>query len=157
VAYLGDAVHLDFNYSMASYPNRVSDMIGKALPWTFGLLGVTTVLAWVVGTLLGASIAWPSSPRVLRYLLPPIVALSATPFFMVGLILLYVLAFRARLFPLGGGYEPGTFPAPTPAFMLNIVYHAMLPALAILLTSIGTWGLGMRGLMVSLQGEDFML
>jgi peptide/nickel transport system permease protein len=157
VGYMGDAVHFDFNYSMASYPNRVSDMIGKALPWTFGLLGVTTVLAWLLGTLLGASIAWPSAPRILRYLLPPMVALSATPFFMVGLILLYVLAFKAQLFPLGGGYEPGTFPALTPEFAANIVSHAMLPALSILVTTIGTFGLGMRGLMVGLQGEDYML
>jgi peptide/nickel transport system permease protein len=157
VGYLADAVRFDLNYSMASYPNRVSDMIGTALPWTFGLLGVTTILAWVVGTLLGASIAWPSSPRILRFLLPPMVALSATPFFMVGLVLLYVLGFRAQLFPLGGGYEPGTAPGVTPDFVVNVVYHALLPALSILLTSIGTWGLGMRGLMVGLQGEDFML
>src|ERR1700730_12281776 len=157
VGYMSDAVHLEFNYSMASYPNRVGDMIGKALPWTFGLLGVTTALAWILGTLLGASMAWPSAPRALRFLLPPMVALSATPFFLVGLLLIYVLAFRLHLFPLGGGYEQGTFPAVTPEFALNIVYHALLPALSILLTSIGTWGLGMRGLMVAQQGEDFML
>ena len=157
VAYLGDAVRFDFNYSMASYPERVGDMIAASLPWTFGLLGVTTVLAWVLGTLLGASMAWPSAPRFLRFLLPPMVALSVTPFFMVGLILLYVLAFRAQLFPLGGSHTVGSFPSMTPAFILDVVYHATLPALSILLTSIGTWGLSMRGLMVGLQGEDYLL
>jgi peptide/nickel transport system permease protein len=157
VAYLGDAVRLDFNYSMASYPERVSDMIGASLPWTFGLLGTTTVLAWIVGTLLGASMAWPSAPRFLRFLLPPMVALSVTPFFMVGLVLLYVLGFRAQWFPLGGSHAIGTFPSFNPAFIVDVAYHAVLPALAILLTSAGTWGLSMRGLMVNLQGEDYML
>jgi peptide/nickel transport system permease protein len=33
----------------------------------------------------------------------------------------------------------------------------MLPALSIVLAAIGFWALGMRGMMVTTQGEDFML
>ena len=75
---------------------------------------------------------------------------------MVGLVLLYFLAFRNPIFPLFGGYTPGTFPAFNLPFMLDIAKHSVLPALSILLATMGAWALGMRGMMVSVEGEDFM-
>jgi peptide/nickel transport system permease protein len=156
-AYLGDLAHLDLNYSMSSYPSRVADQIGAALPWTIALLGTTSVLAWAIGTLLGAALAWPSRMRTARYLFPPLMMLSAAPYFITGMLLLYVFGFRLRLFPLGGGYEPGMFPEVSPAFVLILVQHAALPALSIILAAIATWGISMRSLIVSLEGEDFML
>jgi peptide/nickel transport system permease protein len=156
-AYLGDLAHLDLNYSMSSYPSRVADQIGAALPWTIALLGTTSVLAWAIGTLLGAALAWPSRPRLAQYLFPPLMMLSAAPYFITGMLLLYIFGFRLRLFPLGGGYEPGTSPEVSPTFVLILVQHAALPALSIILASIATWGISMRSLIVSLDGEDFML
>ena len=156
-AYLGNLAHFDLNYSMSSYPSRVTDQIGYALPWTMALLGTTSLLAWAIGTILGAALAWPSKARLAQYLFPPLMMLSAAPYFITGMLLLYVLAFRLRLFPLGGGYAEGTFPELSPAFVLMLAQHAVLPALSIILASIATWAITMRGLLVSLQGEDFML
>jgi peptide/nickel transport system permease protein len=73
------------------------------------------------------------------------------------MLLLYVLAFRLRMFPLGGGYETGAFPELTPAFGVQLLQHAALPALSIIMASTATWAIGMRGSVVSLDGEDFML
>jgi peptide/nickel transport system permease protein len=156
-AYLGNLAHLDLNYSMSSYPSRVADQIGYALPWTMALLGTTSVLAWAIGTLLGAALAWPAQSRLAQYLFPPLMMLSAAPYFITGMLLLYVLAFRLRLFPLGGGYDAGTFPEFSAGFVLLLVQHAMLPALSIILASIATWSISMRSLIVSFKGEDFML
>jgi peptide/nickel transport system permease protein len=156
-AYLGNLAHLDLSYSMSSYPSRVADQIGYALPWTMALLGTTSLLAWAIGTLLGAALAWPSQSRVAQYLFPPLMMLSAAPYFITGMLLLYVLAFRLRLFPLGGGYDAGTFPELSAGFILMLVQHAFLPALSIILASIATWAITMRSLIVSLKGEDFML
>jgi len=155
--YVGNLAHLDLNYSMSSYPSRVTEQIGYALPWTIALLGTTSLLAWLLGTILGAALAWPSRARVAQYLFPPLMMLSAAPYFITAMLLLYVFAFRLRLFPLGGGYAEGTFPALSPAFVLMLAQHAVLPALSIILASIATWAITMRGLLVSLQGEDFML
>jgi peptide/nickel transport system permease protein len=157
VGYLSDLAHLDLSYSLSSYPNRVSDVIGSALPWTVALLGTTSTLAWLLGTLLGAALAWPSQARLAQFVFPPLMMLSAAPYFITAMLLLYVLAFRLRLLPLGGGYDLGTMPELSPAFGLNLVQHAALPALSIVLASIATWGLGMRSLIVTLKGEDFML
>lgn len=154
--YLGDMSRLDFNYSITKYPARVSEIIGRALPWTLVLLTATTLFSWVVGTLLGAFMAWPRSPKFLKFLMPPLLSLSAIPFFLLGLVLIYLLAFRMGLFPLFGGYTPGTFPAITPAFLKDALYHSLLPALSIILVSLGGWALGMRAMMVTTQGEDFV-
>jgi peptide/nickel transport system permease protein len=156
-AYLTDLAHFDLSYSLSSYPNRVSDVIGGALPWTVVLLGTTSLVAWSLGTLLGAALAWPARARFAQFLFPPLMMLSAAPYFITAMLLLYVLAFRLRWFPLGGGYDLGSMPDLSPAFGLNVVQHAALPALSIVLASIATWGISMRSLIVSLHGEDFML
>src|SRR5690349_10350420 len=80
--YLGDTLHLEFNISMASYPTKVIDIIWRSLPWTIVLLGVTTLLAWTLGTILGAVLTQPNAPRLLRFILAPILTLSAIPFFL---------------------------------------------------------------------------
>ena len=157
VLYLGDLARMDLNYSTSSYPQRVADMVASALPWTIVLLGTTSLIAWTLGTLLGAALVWPAAPRIVHFVFPPLMMLSAAPYFITGMLLLYLLGFRLQWFPIGGGYEAGTFPELSPGFILNIVQHAALPALSIVLASIATWGVSMRGLMVSLRGEDFML
>jgi len=156
-AYLGDIVRGDFNYSIAHYPNRVVDMILNALPWTVGLLGVTFLLSFAIGTLLGALFGWPRAPRSLQWIFGPLLSLNAVPYFLLGLLLLYFLAFAIRIFPSGGGYERGTIPSLTLGFIVNIIYHSILPALSIVLAQIGGWALGMRAMMVTTQGEDYML
>lgn len=156
VTYVGDMARLDFNYSISNYPQRVSDMILHALPWTVALLLITTLISWVVGGLLGAFMAWPRSPRFLSWIMPPLLSLNAIPYFLLGLVLIYLLAFRMRWFPLSGGYTPGTFPAPTWSFAMDVLRHSVLPALSIILVSIGGWALSMRAMMVTTQGEDFV-
>jgi peptide/nickel transport system permease protein len=80
--YLADTARLDFNFSMASYPTKVIDIIWRSLPWTVTLLGVTTLLAWTIGTILGAMLTQPNAPRILRFILPPILTLSALSFYL---------------------------------------------------------------------------
>jgi peptide/nickel transport system permease protein len=155
--YLGDTARLEFNFSMAGYPTKVIELIGRSLPWTVTLLGVTTLMAWILGTVLGALLTQPNAPRILRFILPPILTLSAIPFFLLGLLLIYLLGFQLRWFPLAGGFDQGLLPAWDPKIILNMAYHSVLPALSIILASIGFWTLGMRGVMVSTQGEDYLL
>jgi peptide/nickel transport system permease protein len=155
--YLSDTARLDFNFSMASYPTKVINIIWRSLPWTITLLGVTTLLSWTLGTVIGAMLSQPNAPRILRYILAPILTLSAIPFFLLGLLLIYLLGFQLKWFPLAGGYDQGLLPALDPKIIANMVYHSILPALSIILASIGFWTLGMRGVMISTHGEDYLL
>src|SRR5262249_47471315 len=155
--YLRDMSRLDFGPSIANYPRSVNDIMSGAIVWSAVLLSVTTVLAFAIGTFLAAVMAWPQSPRFLRYFLPPLLSLSAIPYYLLGLFLLYFVAFRANLFPALGGYTPGPLPELSGRFLLDAAGHAILPGLSIILAAIGFWALGMRAMMVTIQGEDSMI
>lgn len=157
LSYLGDVMRGDFNFSIANYPRTVADMIAESIPWTVGLLGLTTILSFVIGTILGALLAWPRAPRWMAWLMPPLWALHAIPFFLLGLILMYLLAFQVPLLPIFGGYSMGVNPSFSFTFILDVMRHATLPALSIILVATGGWALGMRGMMVTTMGEDYVL
>jgi peptide/nickel transport system permease protein len=157
LTFLRDAARLDFNYSIANYPRTVNEMIAEALPWTVGLLGTTTAVSFALGTFLGALLGWPRAPLWMRWLMPPLWALHAIPFFLLGLILIYLFAFRFPVLPMFGGYSAGAFPAVTVPFVLDLLWHAILPALSIILVATGGWALSMRGMMVTTQGEDYVV
>ena len=157
LVYMNNLLHLDLGYSITNYPMRVAEQIGVALPWTIGLLGTSTIIAFILGTLLGALAAWPRAPSIFRAIMPAFMVLSAIPFYLVGLILIYILAFRFDLFPSGGGHTLGTQPTFTLSYMVDVFYHSLLPAISIVVASLGYWGLGMRGMMVTVQGDDYMV
>jgi len=157
LTYLSDMSHFDFNYSISNYPRKVVDMIAEAVPWSFALLLVTTLLAFVIGNLLGAFMAWPGAPKFLNYVMPPIMMLGAIPYFLLGLILVYIFGFFLGVFPMFGGYKAGTIPVFTLHFILDVLWHTTLPALSIILVSMGGWALGMRSLMIMTQGEDYVI
>jgi peptide/nickel transport system permease protein len=157
VRYLWDAVHLDFGYSLSQYPAKALTLIVAALPWTIGLLLVATLLAFALGTMLGALMAWPKAPRAFNYLIAPLLTLSSVPYYLLGLVLVYLFSISQRIFPLSGGYTTGTVPNWSVGFAIDVAHHAMLPALSIVLAAVGFWALGMRGMMVTTEGEDYMI
>jgi peptide/nickel transport system permease protein len=88
--------------------------------------------------------------------MPPFLAMSAVPFFLLGLILVYVVGFSMQLLPLYGGYTAGAIPQWSFSFAVDVIRHTILPAVAIILGSLGGWALGMRAMMVTTQGEDYV-
>lgn len=157
LTYLSDLSHGDMGYSLMLYPTKVIDIILVSIPWTIGLLTVSTFLAFTLGTVLGGLLAWPRAPRSLQYLLPPLFMFSVVPYYLFGLILVYLLAFQLRIFPMSGSSNYGVVTSFSFAFAADVVYHSILPALSIVLASVGFWALGMRAMMVSIAGEDYML
>ena len=155
--YLSNMVQFDFNYSLAQYPTKVIDLIALALPWTIGLLSVSVIMAFILGSLAGGLLGWPKTPRVYGYLLGPFMLMSSVPFFLIGLMLIYVFAFKLKIFPIGGGSQFGQLPSLSPAYILDIGYHSVLPAAAIVIASLGAWALPMRGMMVTTLGEDYVI
>lgn len=154
--YLWDMARLDFGISLANFPSQVLDIIMRALPWTITLLLLTTLIAFGLGTLLGALIAWPRTPMIFQILVAPLLTLSSIPFYTLALILVYLLAFTWKIFPLSGGYTLGSMPSLSLGFIKDALYHSMLPALSIVLASIGSWAIGMRGMIISGLGEDYI-
>jgi len=154
--YITDLAQGNLGFSISFFPASVSEMIVIALPWTIILVGLATLITFAIGTVLGAYMAWSNVPRVVKVLGPPLLTLSAIPYYLLGLILIYLFAFVMKVFPLGGGYSVGLAPDWSPAFLIDASKHAILPALSIVLADLGGWALGMRAMMVTVQGEDFM-
>ena len=156
--YLWNIMHGNFGYSISQYPETVTHLIMQAIPWTLGVGLLATLLGFLIGSTLGAIIGWPGSPSAFKYLFLPLLSLSAVPQFLLGLVLLLLLAFTFHIFPLFGGYAIATQPDwGSLHFWLDVLHHAILPALSIVLVAIGLWALGMRGMMVNMQGEDYMI
>src|SRR3954454_20749407 len=117
VNYLTDLARFNLGYSIGFFPAQVSDMILGTLPWTIVLVGLATLITFAIGTVLGAFMAWSHVPGMVKVLNPPLLTLSAIPYYLLGLILIYVFAFSLKALPLGGGYSVGLTAEWTPEFL----------------------------------------
>lgn len=151
-----DLFRLDLGYSLAVFPTRVSAMLLRAMPWSIGLLVMSTLMAFTLGSLGGALLAWPKAPRFVRYFMPLLLCLSAVPFYLMAIALLALFAFTLGIFPLGGGYGAGVVSGLSLPFILDVLRHATLPALALVLSGVGWWAISMRGMMVIGLKEDYI-
>ncbi len=157
LSYLGDMARLDFGVSISEYPSTVLSSLRRTVPWTVGLLLMATLISFGIGTFVGALLAWDKAPFFLRTIFPAFFTFSAVPFYLMGIVLLYIFAFKIPIFPLFGGFSTQRIPELSLDFVLNILYHSILPALSIVLAQVGFWAMGMRSMMVTIQGEDYML
>ncbi len=153
---LGDTARFDLGVSINYFPDRVADHVLTALPWSIALLGTATIISFVVGTILGALTIWRKSSAMLARIVPLFMVLAAIPFYLVGLILVYVFALLLGWFPPARGYSVGLNLNWSLTAILDVLYYAVLPASSIVLAAIGIWALSMRGMMVTVQGEDYM-
>jgi peptide/nickel transport system permease protein len=107
--------------------------------------------------LLGAFLGWNKTPQwVSNILVPPMLVFSSVPQFLVALVLIYVVAFRLKLLPMGQPYPPTMMENwGDPKFLLAYGRHAILPILSIVFVEASGWALGMRAMMVTVEGEDY--
>jgi peptide/nickel transport system permease protein len=156
LAYLHQVGTLDFGISYTFYPQSVGELVSAALPYTLILVGLVTVVAFVLGTLLGVLAAWKRGTWLDS--VPTLVGsfLSAFPYFWTALLLLFFAGYVLRWFPTSGAYGPTATPNLSTEFLGDALYHGVLPALTILITSLGGWILGMRNTMISTLGDDYV-
>jgi peptide/nickel transport system permease protein len=155
-SYISAVAHFNLGYSITSFPTKTTTLIGQALPWTLGLVLTAVVISFVLGSLLGGILAWRRSSRVLQTVLSGLMVFSAVPYFLVALALLYVFAYHTHWFPASGG-ESDLNPGTGIAKVGDILQHAILPGLSLVLAMVGFWMLWMRSMMVSIMGSDSLL
>jgi peptide/nickel transport system permease protein len=145
----------DLGLSFTFFPAPVSQVIGDSIGWTVTLVGITTVVSFAIGTLLGVLAGWRRGSWV-DGLLPATTFLSSIPYFWLGLIAITLLAGPGSFFPSSGGYEPGLIPAWDQWFIGSAIQHSILPAFTILISSVSGWILSMRNMMVTVAAEDYI-
>jgi peptide/nickel transport system permease protein len=155
--YLWDLVHGNFGISYSYFPQSVSSVILNALPWTLILVGLVTILQFVVGTLLGVYAAWNRGKKFDSTATVLLSFTSAFPYFWLALALIYVFGFILKWFPISGGYNGAFAPAFNGQFIGSALYHSVLPAITIFITGVGGSLLGMRNNMINTLGEDYIL
>ena len=134
----------------------VAKIIQKALPWTLFIASLALLTSFTLGVLLGLLISWKR-----KSWLDPIVTLyaamaQAIPDFIIALILLIVFAINLRLFPLRGAYGVEVTPGLNLPFILDALYHAVLPVAAFTLQTMGTWALAMKGSAMAVLSSDYI-
>ena len=157
IEYLGNLIHGNLGISVTYFPTPVAAVIGQDLPWTLVLVGSAVIISFVSGTLIGIIVAWRRGSRLDAMLPPVLTFLSAVPYFWLALMILYILGFVLKWFPLSGGYDVSIGPGWTSDFLLSAAQHALLPAFTIVISSIAGWMLGMRNAMMTTLSEDYVL
>ena len=157
VTYWRDLLHGDLGTSVTYFPSSVASVIAQALPWTAVLVGISTVLSFLLGTLLGIIVAWRRGSWLDGLLPPATTFLLAIPYFWLGLIAIYLFGVLVHVFPTTGGFSNSTTIGFTGAFLSSAAYHAILPAITIVASSVAGWLIGMRNMMVSTLFEDYVM
>src|SRR6202521_5125463 len=155
--YMWNTVRFDFGQSLSAYPADVSEIIRPAIGWSMGLIGTSVVITFAFGVTIGALLGWKGTPRLVREILPITMIGGVLPYYLLAMLLLYVFAFTTRALPMSGAYDSGISAELNGPYITSVVRHAVLPALSIILTSVGGWALTMRSLMINTIGEDYML
>jgi peptide/nickel transport system permease protein len=154
--YWGNVLHGNLGTSTSDGFAPVSTVIREALPWTLGLVGVATVIAFVLGTLIGVLVAWRRGSW-LDNLLPVTTFFQAAPYFFIAFLALDLFSTKLGWLPSGGAHQNLDFPAMNWTYISDVIDHALLPALTIVVASAAGWIIGMRNVMVTTMDEDYVL
>jgi peptide/nickel transport system permease protein len=156
LSYLGNLATGNLGVSLAYFPTPVTAVIGRGLRWTLLLGGAAVVVSFVLGSLLGVVAAGRRRGWLDSVLPPALVFIGAFPYFFLAMLALYLFGFQLGWFPLRHAYGEQAAAAGGLSLVVSVVRHAALPALVIVISSMGGWMLNMRGAMVSVLREDFV-
>lgn len=157
VNFMRRAITGDFGPSFAVFPIPVTQLIREALPWTVGLLVTSTILAWIIGNLLGLFAGYFEAGRGWRIMEAFAIAIYPIPYYILGLALILMFSYVFPFFPIAiGGSAIGLQAGWNWAFISSAVQNAFLPALSIVLVSYGWWFLSMKALSSSIKREDYV-
>jgi peptide/nickel transport system permease protein len=131
-------------------------VIGTGFVWTM-LLGITAlVVSFIIGNIIGIMGSWKRGGLVDSILPPLLIFIGAFPPFFLALMGLYFLGLQMGWFPMRHAYDDALTPTLSLAFLGSVITHLLLPALTIILVSLGGWALGMRNTMIGVLAEDYV-
>jgi peptide/nickel transport system permease protein len=154
--YLSHVLRGDFGISFSAFPAPVTTVIGTGLIWTVLLGGTALIISFIIGNMIGVIGSWRRGGVVDNTLPPILIFIGAFPPFFLALLALYFLSFQFGWFPLRHAYNDSISPAFTWEFIGSVIQHMMLPALTIIVVTMGGWVLGMRNTMVGVLAEDYV-
>lgn len=156
IDYLHNIVTGNMGISISRFPAPVTEVIAAQIGWTLLLGGTALVIAAVVGNLLGILAAWRRGGAIDSALPPVLIFIGSFPYFWLAMGALYLFGVILGWSPLRHAFSDGVEPGFTWEFLSDVGAHLVLPALTIVLVSIGGWMLGMRNTMIATNSEDYI-
>lgn len=148
----------DFGVSTANYPTPVSELILQALPWTLFLIGISTIVAWIIGTALGAIMGWKPGSIFDSWFAPLSTFFHAFPGFWIALVLLWIFSIVLEWFPVSGGYDTSVpMSLNNFYFIMSVLWYGALPMGSLIFIGFNGWLFSMRNVMVATVTEDYVL
>ena len=157
--YMRSLIHGDLGQSLVSPGTPVSSILLRYLPWTLFSAGLGLFFSFVLGLALGMLMAYRRG-GVIDHLLTALGSFfQAVPNYLIGIVLIVFLGVQLGWLPvtkMRGAVSPGVQPGLTVAFVTDVLYHAALPVLTYVLTTIGSWMLLMKSSTLSTLEEDYV-
>ena len=146
----------DLGPSFVNFPTKVQDLIAQRLPWTLALMGISVILAWVLGLVLGLLVGWARDKKWSGAVTNVSIALSQIPPYLLAIFLVLFFGYQLHWLPYRGAWDAQFQIAWSWEFVGSALKHGILPAFAIVLTSLAGWILSTRSLIISILGEDYL-
>ena len=153
--YVNNVLHGNLGTSFGQYPASVNSLIAQALPWSLALMIPAVLIGWVVGNVLGAVAAFRGG-WVDRGAFVGSLFFSSVPPFALGIILLFLIAVKIGILPIGGAYSFGMSPELSASFFGDAITYWWLPFWSVVLVFIGGQAVGMRSMAIYELGSDYV-
>jgi peptide/nickel transport system permease protein len=157
ISYLNNLLHGNLGISTNYYPQPVTQIISQDIKWTLVLLTMSVALSFAVGTLIGIVVAWRRGTALDTILSTVMTFFYSILYPWMALMALYFLGFTLGWFPFADGYDVSLTPGWNVDFLLSAAYHAVLPALTLIASTVAGWMLTMRNSMITTLSEDYVL
>lgn len=154
VTFWGRVLRGDLGPSFTAFPMTVSSIMATALPWTIGLLGVSVVIAWLLGVLLGSLAGYFPNRWWSRLLENTLISVYPIPYYILAFVLLMLFTYYFPIFPLVGGAR-GT-PSFSWAYISSILEHSFLPALSLIVGGTAFRFIMSKALASTERSSDYM-
>lgn len=149
-------IHADFGVSFFQFPTPVGELIAAALPWTLGLLLVTTVISWTAGNFIGGLAGYYNRKRWSRTFDGVSMIIRPMPYYIFAFALLLMFAWAVKWFPTSGGTGIGRKVGLNWPFIKDVLWHSFLPALSLTILGGASWFQTMKLIVQNVNAEDFV-
>lgn len=146
----------DLGPSLTMFPTPVIKVIRISLPWTAGLLIISTTIAWVIGVTIGTLTGYFSGRKWAHVLDTIIMCIYPIPYYIMALILVILFAYVFPIFPLVGGAGIGLKLSFSWTFIGSVLKHGFLPALSLIMITVGYRVLSQKALTSTVVASDYV-
>ncbi|MEM1522029.1 MAG: ABC transporter permease [Thermofilaceae archaeon] len=156
ILFLKELLRGNLGPSLIGFPRPAQDLIMERLPWTIGLLGISAVIAWALGLVLGCMLGWKRDSAYDKAFTTASLVLSQIPYYLMAVILVLIFTYYLKVLPSGGAYSPKLTPGLYWEFIKSVIEYGTLPALSLIVASGASWLVSSRFLTVTILAEDYL-